>query len=279
MKMDSHIHITPPDIIRDYKKIGEKEPYFRLLSETKHNKFATYEEVARHLKDSQFDYGVVFGFAFQDMGLCRYVNDYTIEAIRNHPELIGFMVLPIGHKEMEKEIERCYHAGLRGMGEIFPEGQKLDLTTVHQTGLKECLLHYGMPLLLHANETVGHYYAGKTSVSLSEMECFIRHHQELPIILAHFGGGILFYELMKEMRELMKHVYYDTAAAIFLYEKAIYRSIREIGILDKILFGSDYPLLPISRYMDSLVGLEEKEKNGILGENALHLFKKCGIFL
>ena len=103
MKMDSHIHITPPDIIRDYKKIGEKEPYFRLLSETKHNKFATYEQVAQHLKDSQFDHGVVFGFAFQDMGLCRYVNDYTIEAIRNHPELIGFMVLPIGHKEMEKE--------------------------------------------------------------------------------------------------------------------------------------------------------------------------------
>ena len=269
MKIDSHIHITPPDIIRDFKKIGEKEPYFRLLSETPHNRFATYEEAAAHLQENAFDKGVVFGFGFQDMGLCRYVNDYTMEAVRQYPErLIGFMVLPVRHPEMAKEIRRCYEGGLRGIGELFPEGQKMDLATLHQTPFKNYLQEYRLPLLLHTNENVGHIYAGKSKVTMQEVEAFLRYHSELPIILAHFGGGLLFFELMKEMRAALANVYYDTAAAVFLYDKAIYRVAREIGILDKLLFGTDYPLLPISRYRESLAELNPKEQAKVLGENA-----------
>ena len=278
MKIDTHIHITPPDLIRDYKKIGEREPYFKLLSETPHNRFATAEDVVSHLKVSEFDKGVVFGFSFQDMGLCKYVNDYTMEAVKNHPDqLIGFMTVPAGHKEMTGEIIRCYKGGLRGIGELFPEGQHLDLENLHHTDLKACCMEYKLPLLLHTNELVGHYYAGKTSVSLQSVETFIRNHQEIPIILAHFGGGLLFYELMKEIRSTFKNVYYDTAAAIFLYEPTIYNVIREIGILDKIFFGTDYPLLPISRYETSLDSLSKEEKAAVLGKNALKLLKDCQI--
>ncbi len=272
MKIDSHIHITPPDIIRDFKKIGEKEPYFRLLSETPHNRFATYEQAAAHLRENEFDKGVVFGFGFQDMGLCRYVNDYTMEAVRQNPErLIGFMVFPAGHPEMAKEIRRCYEGGLRGVGELFPEGQNMDLAVLHQTGFKDYLREYKLPLLLHTNETVGHTYAGKTKVTMKEVETFIYHHQELSIILAHFGGGLLFFELMKEIRAAFANVYYDTAAAVFLYDKAIYRVIRELGILDKILFATDYPLLPIARYRESLMQLSDAEREKVLGGNAAKL--------
>ena len=27
MKIDVHVHVTPPDIIKNWEKIGEKEPY------------------------------------------------------------------------------------------------------------------------------------------------------------------------------------------------------------------------------------------------------------
>lgn len=278
MKIDTHIHITPPDLIRDWKKIAEREPYFKLLSETPHNRFATYETVASHLDEQGFDKGVVFGFSFQDMGLCQYVNDYTMEAVKAHPDkFIGFMTMPAHHKALVAEITRCYKGGLRGIGELFPEGQNLRLEELHRTELKACCLEYNLPLLLHANELVGHDYAGKTKVTQQSIEAFIRHHQEIPIILAHFGGGLLFYELMKEIRNSFKNVYYDTAAAVFLYEPTIYKVIREIGILEKVCFGSDYPLLPISRYEEGLNLLEEEEKQAIIGENALRLFRKCHI--
>lgn len=280
MKIDCHIHITPPDIIRDYKKIGAKEPYFHLLSSAPHNRFATYEQVAAQLTEHDFDKGVIFGFGFEDMGLCRYVNDYTIEAVRNYPDrFIGFMVLPPAHKDAAKEMLRCHEKGLRGIGELFPEGQKIDLTTLHKSEFSACLKHLNLPLMLHANETVGHSYAGKTKTSPEELETFIENHPEQTILLAHFGGGLLFYELMKEIKKAHQNVYYDTAAGIYLYDKAIYKVAEAIGILDKVLFGTDFPLLPISRYYDSLSDLSNENRQAVLGKNAVRMFEKLGISL
>lgn len=278
MRIDTHIHITPPDIIRDFRKIGEREPYFKLLSETPHNKFATADDVVNHLNESEFDKGIVFGFSFTDMGLCRYVNDYTIESIKKYPDkLIGFMTVPTNDKGMTKEIERCYANGLRGIGELFPEGQNMDMENLHKTDLGDLCREYNLPLLIHTNELVGHYYAGKTSVKLESIETFVNNHQDIPIILAHFGGGLLFYELMKEIRNNFKNVYYDTAASVFLYDSSIYNVIRELKIMDKILFGSDYPLLPIKRYMKSLEHITEEERDKILGGNAQKLLEKLKI--
>ena len=103
---------------------------------------------------------------------------------------------------------------------------------------------------------------------------FAARHPELTIIYAHWGGGLLFYELMPEMRKQLQKVYYDTAAGPFLYEKNIYRVTREIGILDKILLGSDYPLITQRRYMRELreSGLDPAEIEMICGKNALRIF-------
>ena len=83
MKIDYHVHVTPADIIENWEKIAEKEPYFKLLSESPVNKFATAEEVVMELDNSSVDKAVIFGFAFNDMGLCRYVNDYVAKVIKS----------------------------------------------------------------------------------------------------------------------------------------------------------------------------------------------------
>ena len=47
---------------------------------------------------------------------------------------------------------------------------------------------------------------------------------------------------MKEVKELSKNVYYDTAATSYLYNKDIFEiSLKIIGP-EKILFGSDFPI-------------------------------------
>jgi predicted TIM-barrel fold metal-dependent hydrolase len=130
-----------------------------------------------------------------------------------------------------------------------------------------------LPLLLHCNEPVGHYYPGKTDTSLRQIETFVTNNPKLKIILAHLGGGLLFYETMSEIKEKFINVYYDTAAVPFLYDERIYRTIGALGLCEKILFGSDFPLLSPSHYMSAIEagGLTEKEKQGILGENARFL--------
>jgi len=279
MKIDFHVHITPPDIIENWEKYAEKEPYFSMISQSKVNKFATAENVITALDENNFDKAVVFGFAFRDMGLCRYVNDYVIDKIGQYPEkLIGFAVVPPCGREAAKEIERCYGAGLKGIGELFPEGQNINLEDEKnkETGfITGSCKELDLPLLLHANEAVGHYYTGKTSVSLKQLEIFVKNNADLKIILAHWGGGLLFYETMKEIRDSFCNVYYDTSITPFLYDERIYRVAKALGVLERIIFGSDFPILPHSRYFEGLQksGLSDEEKCLILGGNAQRLLK------
>lgn len=277
MKIDMHVHVTPEDIIKNYQKIGEQEAYFNLLSNTPHNRFATAAQVLLDMKETGFDKSVIFGFSFSDMTLCKYVNDYVIEQVKQHPkELIGFISVVPQHPQAVAEIERCYAKGLRGIGELFPVGQGIDLTSRKATDdFAQCCIQYQLPVIIHVNEPVGHDYAGKTTTSLKEVETFVSHYPELNIILAHFGGGLWQYELMKEVKSKFQKVYYDNAAGIFLYEPQIYKVMVQMGLLDKMLFGSDFPLLSPRRYEKSLLesGLSKEELKKILGGNAMQLFE------
>jgi len=277
MKIDFHAHVTPPDIIKDWRKYEHKEKHFFEVSQGKYNKFAEAEDVIAALEqdgDFKFDKAVIFGFAFCDDGLCRYVNDYVIEKVKKYPDkLIGFCVVSPG-KNAGAEIERCYNAGLKGVGELFPHGQPFDLENKNETDtLAGICKELSLPVLLHANEPVGHDYPGKGTVPLKKIETFVSNNPDLKIVLAHWGGGLFLYESMKEVAAAFKNVYYDTAITPFIYDYRIYNAAKALGITDKILFGTDFPILPHSRYKDALAqsSLSKEEVALITGANAIRL--------
>ena len=133
----------------------------------------------------------------------------------------------------------------------------------------------GWPVIFHLNEPVGHPYAGKPKTRLEEAEAFARHFPDLVTILAHWGGGLFFYELMAEVSKTLANVYYDTAASVFLYGHKVYNVVKSLDLTRKILFGSDYPLLPPRRYMADMEksDLTQEEIAAILGGNAQRLLK------
>jgi predicted TIM-barrel fold metal-dependent hydrolase len=127
----------------------------------------------------------------------------------------------------------------------------------------------GIPLLLHVNETMGHPYPGKGRTPLGRFYDLIVSFPHLPVLLAHWGGGLPFYELMPEVAKAMANVYYDTAASPFLYSKKIYAIVSEIVGVKKILFGTDFPLLSPQRYFRELEDsvLSKEDQRMILGLN------------
>lgn len=280
MRIDTHVHITPPDIIADWESIAQGEPYFKMLSESPVNKFATADDVVEAMAEDGIDRSIVFGFGFRDMGLCRYVNDYTIDAIQRHPDkLIGFASVVPDAPGATAELVRCRERGLRGVGEIFPEGQSFDIASeTAMAPFAEACLDLGFPVIFHVNEPVGHDYAGKTKTTLREAEAFAEHFPDLDVIYAHWGGGLFFYELMREVSKTLSNVYYDTAASVFLYGHKVYNVVKTLGLVDKILFATDYPLLPARRYWADLEAseLDDDEKALVLGGNAERLLKKQG---
>lgn len=277
MKIDFHVHVTPPDIIKDWRKIAEREPYFRLLSESPVNKFATAEDIVAELERAEVDKAVIFGFAFRDMGLCKYANDYVADAVKKFPDkLIGFMILVPTSDEVPKEIDRCVDIGLTGIGELMPYGQGFDISDLKEmSNVSNACIERDLPVIIHTNEAVGHHYCGKTDTTAVKASAFAHNFPDLKVIFAHWGGGLLFYELMPEIRKQNKNVYYDTAASPFLYDKKIYKVAKDIGVLDKVLFGSDYPLISMNRYIKEIAdsGLSKSEQALVNGKNAKALLK------
>jgi len=79
--------------------------------------------------------------------------------------------------------------------------------------------------------------------------------------------------MKKEVREILSNCWFDTAAMPFLYRPEALRAFADAIGVEKLLLGTDHPLLPPKRYFREMAQslLTEKEKNAILGENSYKL--------
>ena len=272
MVIDVHAHVYPVELVREQKKISRKEPHFDLLTHNSVHRWGTVEELIARMDATGVDQSWIFGFAFRDPGLCRLCNDYVIDAVRRYPgRLRGFATISPMTRGYTAELERCADAGLVGVGEIFPQGQAFDLDDIHQTWRLAMVLEERKLLLcVHTAEPVGHDYAGKGSVGPREAASFCVHHPGVKVIFAHFGGGLWLYETMPEMKLYLKNVRYDTAAWPFLYDEKILSAARAAGVLSKMLYGTDWPILDRTRFQNRLekCGLTEAEMADFMGKNA-----------
>jgi len=267
---DTHIHITPPEILNDMDKFRNQDDYFDLLSGSQVNKNITGDQVKELVEEGLLQGAVVFGFAFQDMELCHLVNSYTIKIVHQYPELIGFAVVNPRADNLCEELQFCKENGLRGVGEIYATGQDFDLRSgSHLEKLATFCRKNNWPILLHLNEPVGHYYKGKTKDSLQEGMSAAENFPDNIFIFAHLGGGLCFYELMPEVEDKLSNVYYDTAALPFLYDRKIYGTLKQAGLIKKLLLGSDFPLISPARYIDDIEKscLNENDKQKIYRDN------------
>lgn len=275
MVIDAHVHITSPHIISNMEGYRAKEPYFDLLSGSQKNKNVTAEELICDMDKDGVGRSIVFGFGFRDQDNCRRANDYTIEALSRFPDrLVGFATINPGADGVRMELERCKASGLAGVGEIMPMGQELDITDKEvMEELCDFCAENNWPLLVHVNELVGHYYPGKTPDSIHEAECLATNFPDTTIIFAHMGGGLCFFEAMPELRKQLGNVYYDTAALPFLYDATIFDALKQMGLLSKLIYGSDYPLLKIGRFrkMIETTSLTAGERADFFGNTAGNL--------
>ena len=197
----------------------------------------------------------ICGFPWEDPGLCREGNDYLFYCSRQHPNrLIAFASLPIRFpRQAERELERCLSRGMRGIGELAFYHAEISPKDVQRlSSILQPLSEQGIPLLLHTNEPVGHDYPGKSLRDLRTIYQLLLALSHVTIILAHWGGGFFFYELMPEVARAAQRVFYDTAASPFLYRPQIYGVAIKIIGPERILFGSDYPLISPARYFEEM---------------------------
>ena len=278
MIIDFHTHIFPEAVQENREKFFDKEPAFQLLYNSPKARLINAEEMIQVMDEEGVDISVVFGFPWKNLESAARHNDYIMEAVARYPDRFrGFCCLDPCDERAVAEVERCLAGGLSGVGELafYQSGIVCEIRDSMAPAMAVCQAQ-NVPVLIHTNEPVGHIYPGKTENTLSEIYEFIKRFPMNKIVLAHWGGGVFFYGLLKkEVRETLKNVWIDTAASPFLYDPAIYRHAIDIIGKEKILFGSDYPLIKPARYFKELknAGLTEDEFSDICGNNAAGLLE------
>ena len=236
------------------------------------------QEMLAAMDDQQVERSVIFGFPWKDPRLFTKHNDYISAVVSRYPDrFIGLGCFDPFCKDAAKETQRCLEqGGLSGIGELAFYQSGIDNAALDrlQPVMQICKDHE-LPVLIHTNEPIGHQYSGKTSNTLAQIYQLIDTFAQNKIILAHWGGGLFFFSLLKkEVKQRLKHVSFDTAASPYLYDSRVYRLAIELIGVEKILFGSDFPLLPPTRYVDEMkaAGLSDDEMEQICGLNAAKLF-------
>ncbi|MBI3930626.1 MAG: amidohydrolase [Chloroflexi bacterium] len=276
MIIDFHTHVFPPRIKQNRAKYIDSDSSFASLYSLSDSKLATADELIAGMDKDGIDISVILNIGWTTHELCVETNDYILESIARYPQrLVGFgTVQPRSLEAALGEIERCAQGGIRGIGEMRPDTQLLDLRDeAVMRPFIEAITGHNLILLTHATEPVGHEYAGKGAITPDRLYPLITSYPDLTIVCAHWGGGLPFYALMPEVKKAMSNVFFDTAASPFLYTPRVYEQVIQLVGADKVLFGSDYPLLAQSRLLKEIKSLDlaEETERLILAGNARRL--------
>jgi predicted TIM-barrel fold metal-dependent hydrolase len=274
--IDFHTHIFPPWLRERRDEYIKRDPCFSSLYSQPKAKMATAEELLASMDEANIGLSVVLNIGWVNHELCVQTNDYILDSVSRYPtKLVGFCAIqPAAGDAAIAELERCAKAGAKGIGELRSDVRGFDLA--NETTMKplvDVALKHDLIFLTHSSEPVGHEYSGKGSITPDILYSFITGFPNLKLVCAHWGGGLPFYALMPEVAEALANVFFDTAATVFLYKPEIYEQVSRIIGSDKILFGSDYPLIHQNRVLAQIQSaqLPEEDKARILGANAQKL--------
>jgi len=272
MIIDCHTHIFPEEIRKNREAFCKRDEGFSSIYNQPKAKMVGVEDLIGSMDESGIDRSVICGFPWKQPDLCSLHNQYLLESASRYPNrLIVFVILLFSNPDWSgTELDRAVRSEAKGVGEIAFYRDEMSSQDIRS--MKPILTQMEkqrIPLLLHTNETIGHSYPGKGRTPLERFYELILSFPNLPIILGHWGGGLPFYELMPEVAKGMTNVYYDTAASPFIYSKKIYAIVSKIVGVEKIFFGTDFPLISPRRYFKELeeCDLSKQDQKRILGLN------------
>jgi predicted TIM-barrel fold metal-dependent hydrolase len=270
--IDFHTHILPPSFKARRGEIAGKDATFAALFSGTEAKMATAQELVAAMDEDGVDVSVVLGYGWCDPDVGREANDYLLDAAARHKgRIVPFCGVHPGWGDAAlREIEHCVEGGARGIGELHPTSQGINLAKDRRLPeVMRLAAERGLPVVVHGSEPVGHAYAGKSDTHPAALLAFTERFPEVTIVGAHWGGGLPFYALMPEVKAALANAYFDSATSPFLYDQRVFSSVASTVGAERVLFGSDFPLVRARRVAQQAIEtLKPGEAAAVLGGNA-----------
>jgi uncharacterized protein len=288
--VDSHVHFFPEEVSADPVKWGteHREPWWTgcvaPVGRRSIQGWATSAILLRDMDRAGIEKCVLLGWYWENQETCDLQNLWFSDLITEYPDrLLAFAsVQPRAKQAALDSLERALDGGFCGIGELFPQAQGFAYDDSYFARLLQIAAERSVPVNLHVTDPLVPTTALTRSTPL---ENYIRLAKDFPtakLILAHWGGGLPFYELNPLLDQILRNVTYDCAASPLLYDKRVFRQVIDLVGVDRVLYGSDYPLLlypreqrvaDFKRFLNDVVTadltVEEQEK--VLGKNLLRL--------
>ncbi len=163
------------------------------------------------------------------------------------------------------ELERVKACGARGV-KLHPDFQRFVVDREDIFPIYEACAELGLPILFHVGDR------NSDASSPARVRHIADRVPELKVIAAHMCGYSVWDEAEREL--IGTPVYTDTSDALIgLPPERVYALIEKHG-LDRVMFGSDYPLRTTRSAYDALMKLpfDEAEREQICRKTASGLF-------
>jgi hypothetical protein len=195
---------------------------------------------------------VAFTIARNRVEVDRTVNDDVAAFIGAAPERrIGFLSVHPEVPGAEAELERArMELGLRGI-KLGPNYQIFDPLAEPALRIYELAERYGLPILFHQGASPVREAPLRYAQPLL-MDEIAMQFPELRVVMAHMGHPWQRDTIVTIRKH--PHVYADVSA-LFYRPWSFYEGMRlatEWGALDKLLFGSDFPIATPDETIDGL---------------------------
>lgn len=214
-------------------------------------------DLDRHWEAMQpVDHAVVLGFRARHVGVL-VPNEYVAEYVGKHPEkLIGFASVdpqdPDAVEQLDDAIQRLKLRGLK-MGPIYQNVAPTD--SRFRRIMKRCE-ELNIPVLIHQGAT----FCANVSLEISRpllLQPLALEFPRLRMVIAHMGHPWIDETLVLIRKN--RNFFADISALYYrpwqFYNALI--SAKEYGVLDRLLFGSDYPFTTPQSSMDALRKVNE----------------------
>ncbi|WP_051426192.1 amidohydrolase family protein [Jiangella gansuensis] len=224
----------------------------RLYGDRPDNPPDAYDEAMKAV-----DVSIVFGLRASRLGVAT-PNEYTENFVKQSTgKTIGFMALDLCDDDVMDQLEDGLSRGLKGV-KLYPILAGFDATQPQHDDFFREVARLGVPLLFHTG-TSG---AAEAMLELSHpllYDKLARRHPDVTMILAHMS-----HPWQREcVIVLRKHanVYADVSAQ-WLRSMEGYQALvraQEWGVVDKLMFGSDYPIWKPQVGIDGLRAMAQKD--------------------
>lgn len=274
--IDAHTHLFPPEVATNPSAFISRDVWFAETHSKQGTEFPDASDLIRSMDDAGIAVSVVAAWPWNETDLCRRHNDYLADvADDSNGRLVWLGIVNPTEQGAADEVRRCASMGAHGIGELNADAQGFLWDSLSELNdFVEACLFESLPILAHVSEPVGHVYPGKGTATPERFVRFAEAFTGLSIVAAHWGGGLPFYELMPEVAEDLRHVWYDSAASSHLYDHRVAGIVESLVGAKRVLWGSDYPVLRQKRFLKRF--LEQVSVDGVAAMtsgNALSVYQ------